>query len=924
MKRFAYIISLILFAVSARGGTLYVKQGHYTSIQSAINNASNGDTIIVDPCTYYENINFLGKAVKLTSLDPNDPCTVASTIIDGSQPADPNKGSVITFSSGEGLNSILTGFTIQNGTGQTDNTVTWRVWTGNNGDGGGVFCRNASPTIAKNIFKNCSANYGGGAIYCHNNASPLIAGNIFNNNYAGWYGGAIFGRINCSPTIINNIFKENECKYLGGAIYLCDNSYSQITRNWFESNNCQAIHGGAIYYFVKSGPFIACNFFKNNTCNGHLNNNPSGAAIFAESNTGTQTNGRIINNLLVGNRCLNTNFGVIGIGSDTSELISNNIIYNNDETGIYIWNGGTPIIKNNNVWQNINGNYGGIISDQNGLNGNISQDPLVGPLLPEPFTWHELEPNSPCINSGDNNSLSGWLTSDYDGTARIVNSIIDMGPQEYYFTAVPKDYDTIQQAINSASNGDEIIVMPGFYQENIDFLNKNIKLRSINPLDSNCIAQTIIDGNNIDSCIKILSSQNETTVVAGFTIQNGHGQFGGGVLVFNSIGPTVMHNHIHSNKAVKPQGQTTGGYGGGIDYRLDSGGTVKNNIIENNYASAAGGGVHLGPRSSCNIINNKIINNSTTGEAGGGIYCYSKTSAWILNNEIADNHVTEGNGGGIWLWDNPAGLVKGNLIIGNIATDTNPPTGLGKGGGIGLMWGDPAIENNLIIGNTAGYGGGIFFQYAGKYKAVNNTIVGNKSKYTGAGISIAYLSTPLLANNIIVNNGHGGGLYVKQSGAQPSEPNLVTNNFWNNEDGNYLGDINDPTGINGNISADPCFVEFGYWSDNNTPTDSNDDFWVMGDYRIGYFSPCRDTGTINYAGNTDFAGNHRPHFTGVDIGAFELQVYDLTATGTVDYTDISLFCNDWLKQNISLPTDLFADGVINFLDFSLIASDWLQ
>ena len=36
----------------------------------------------------------------------------------------------------------------------------------------------------------------------------------------------------------------------------------------------------------------------------------------------------------------------------------------------------------------------------------------------------------------------------------------------------------------------------------------------------------------------------------------------------------------------------------------------------------------------------------------------------------------------------------------------------------------------------------------------------------------------------------------------------------------------------GNIGADPCFVEPGYWDPNGIPEDPNDDFWVDGDYHL--------------------------------------------------------------------------------------------
>lgn len=532
MKRFLLIAAFTLCWTQVSAQTLYVPSGEHSSIQSAINDANDGDTIVVSAGTYQENINFLGKAITVRSVDPNDPNVVAATIIDGSNPVDPNIGSVVTFNNSEDTNSVLSGFTLQNGSGQTDPTVTWRLWKGNNGDGGGALCSGASPTITKNVFKNCRAEYGGGGIFCNNNASPIITYNTFQNNYAGWYGGAIFGRLQCSPTISNNTFMENQCEYLGGAVYLADRSYSKITNNWFEKNDCKILRAGAIYYFVSSSPVIACNFLISNTAQ------TDGSAI----NMGPGTSGVIINNYFEGNAARESNGAAIRVSSGGYDLIANNIIVENVGVGLSTESGAAPIVKNNDVWGNTVSNYGGTLGDLTGINGNISDDPKIAPQLSEPFTsFFEFNADSPCIDAGDNDSVPGWLTSDYDGTSRIFNGVVDMGPQEYHSLRVPQDFNTIQDAINAAQSGDEIVVSPGFYRENIDFLTKNIRLRSLNFLDPNCVAQTVLDGGGVDSCIKILSGQDASTAVAGLWLQNGHGQFGGGIYVGNSVGPVLMY-----------------------------------------------------------------------------------------------------------------------------------------------------------------------------------------------------------------------------------------------------------------------------------------------------------------------------------------------------------------------------------------------
>ena len=77
-------------------------QTAFATIQRGIDSARNGDTLIVYPGMYKEDINFLGKNVTLTSTDPTDSSTVRSTTIEGS----------VRFRGTEEPNCILAGFNI--------------------------------------------------------------------------------------------------------------------------------------------------------------------------------------------------------------------------------------------------------------------------------------------------------------------------------------------------------------------------------------------------------------------------------------------------------------------------------------------------------------------------------------------------------------------------------------------------------------------------------------------------------------------------------------------------------------------------------------------------------------------------------------------------------------------------------------------
>ena len=102
-----------------------------------------------------------------------------------------------------------------------------------------------------------------------------------------------------------------------------------------------------------------------------------------------------------------------------------------------------------------------------------------------------------------------------------------------------KDYLTIQEAIDDAEEGHTIIVPTGTYEENIKFVNKNLTVQSTNPLDSDIVESTIIDGGRSDSVVRFESG--DTSTLMGFTIQNGEKNLGGGISVFYSSS-TIKEN----------------------------------------------------------------------------------------------------------------------------------------------------------------------------------------------------------------------------------------------------------------------------------------------------------------------------------------------------------------------------------------------
>jgi hypothetical protein len=205
-------VLVLLLAACANAGNVIHVPADQPSIQAGIDASANGDTVLVAAGVYYEIINFHGKAIIVTSEQG-----AGLTVIDG-QALD----SVATFVSGEGLDSVLAGFTLQNGRSGFD--------TPGFGSGGGIRIGSASPSIQNNLITSNRACAGAGISVTGvsssiRGGSPLIQGNTISNNAqfacgGGTGGGGIGLVFSGAVQILNNIVENNLTGAEGGGISL--------------------------------------------------------------------------------------------------------------------------------------------------------------------------------------------------------------------------------------------------------------------------------------------------------------------------------------------------------------------------------------------------------------------------------------------------------------------------------------------------------------------------------------------------------------------------------------------------------------------------------------------------------------------------------------------------------------------------------
>jgi parallel beta-helix repeat protein len=312
--------------------------GDYLMIQEGINAAFDGDTVLVLPCIYYENIYFSDKDIVLMSSNGPE-----ETIIDGMR-----LNSVIQIISEESHSVVIDGFTITNGKR-------------------GIHIENACPIIENNIIENNTGIDCYAGIYVlfgdypnpsrskisHNQVRNNNGDAIFVDNYA-----PVFGVV----TISYNQILDNE----GSGIFLWCWAENEISGNLIANNGGSVLGGGIRILF---GGNIINNTIDSNTA-------LEGGGIWYIWDYPDPT---VIKNNIVTNNTAEYSGGIC------AGLWINTYAYGQIE----------QYISYNDVWGNFPDNYS---QNLHPGPGDISENPLF--VNPENFDFH-LQPDSPCINTGD-------------------------------------------------------------------------------------------------------------------------------------------------------------------------------------------------------------------------------------------------------------------------------------------------------------------------------------------------------------------------------------------------------------------------------------------------------------------------------------------------------------------------------------------
>ncbi len=416
----ALLVSLLLAAPagardwyvdgSAAGPGIGTRARPYRTIQSAINRARSGDTVLVAIGTYRETVT-LKNGVDVEGAAILDCEHVRRGIqADGIS----SRAHVLDFTviNGKERNGAAASI--------TDSKVSFRNCTfrdnAADNNGGAVYAADSDVHFTACLFADNTAVYNGGGLHCDNSSIDLQRGRFEGNRalhlvpggFTSTAGGALSVVRTSTVTINGTEFAQN--RSAGGGAIALEHSEVSATRCEFTENNARA-EGGAVKVSSLTG---SSHFYDLNNVYWKNEATSAGGALHVSGSF------QLVNSTFHLNQGGHEGDGlylVAGAGT-----ITNCIFWQNPDSEIFLGGRLASVTVDHSC---MSGGYAG--------EGNIADDPV--------FTGGErgslrLRSTSPCIDRGRNDAPATSPT-DIDGRPRVVAGtrgaapIIDMGAAEY-------------------------------------------------------------------------------------------------------------------------------------------------------------------------------------------------------------------------------------------------------------------------------------------------------------------------------------------------------------------------------------------------------------------------------------------------------------------------------------------------------------
>jgi len=302
MKSLVHIIPILLSVLVLSGridARIINVPNDFETIQAGIDEAEEGDTVLVQPGEYVETIVFPGTDIIVGShfIIEEDEDFITETIIDGDQ-----NGSVVTFSDlGDAVPQLI-GFTVRNG--------------GIHGNGGGIYCRHANPILTNLVITENQALNGGGLYFDYSQAT-LNNTRIVGNSAA--LGGGLLLFHHPDISMQNVIIEGNEAENTGGGLLIWESN--PVLTDVIIRDNIAGTFGGGMR-FDHANPILTRVAILNNV-------GSYGGGI----ETNWDSNPVLINLTIVGNEADRDWGGGIDCG-DSDVTMVNCIVWNNEPLNI--------------------------------------------------------------------------------------------------------------------------------------------------------------------------------------------------------------------------------------------------------------------------------------------------------------------------------------------------------------------------------------------------------------------------------------------------------------------------------------------------------------------------------------------------------------------------------------------------------------
>ena len=507
-----------------------------------------------------------------------------------------------------------------------------------------------------------------------------------------------------------------------------------------------------------------------------------------------------------------------------------------------------------------------------------------------------------------------WTSLNQSSQWDLINKALEHGPVTVYFSARDANTDTEEQmnttlSILRTNTSSNRLTLDGMQKYNTNDVNPSWQDYNGSRRFAIYADYPINTGNQKRNYITIRGFKTTGGVVGkgGQSIY----YFGGDHIIIENNEITHSSNSTHGaalqfHYAHYLKDGIDVGNGGSTDIN------IRNNIIHDTFGEAIyiGGSENqvLPAHSNITIENNTIYN---AGRYGGQGDCIDIKDG--LTNVIVRGNICHDNQSG----DNVNGIVTMSpaLIERNVVYNTP-----GIGISLGTYWGSgftgAIVRKNLIFNNTKD-GLKISSEAVKPIKNTivdHNTIVGNLNGINIGSNSTGAIQGITIKNNIVANNVNGGII-----GWGSLDSVLFSYNDFFGQKTNYVSPFKNQTGFNGNISANPLFL------DSSKPYGSDNTFWTVDD-GLGLQS---NSPAIKAGGS------------GSDLGAYEYVnggitappvvsppitppatsiIGDFNSDGIVNSIDLSLMITTWNTNNTTY--DLNRDGRVNSLDYVVMVRNW--